>query len=126
MTIRVAIASSNGTTVHQHFGHATHFRVYALGDGAPELVEVRESRPTCGPGEEREDSHDRTLGLLSDCAAVIVSCIGPSALRQVKARGLACFVSEGLIDEVLEELSKKLRPPVNAGRNTEQDQRRIA
>ncbi len=106
---RVAVASQNGATVHQHFGHATHFRIYDLRPDGAELVEVRENVPSCGPGEENAHAHLRALDLVRDCTALVVSCIGPGALRHVKARGIACYQTEALIEDILRQLAAETR-----------------
>ena len=104
--MRIAIASADGKTVHQHFGHATHFQIYEVMAGQAALVTIRENAPSCGP-EERPAAHQRTLDLIADCEAVVVACVGPHALRLMEARGIACFESEDLITNVLAELARR-------------------
>lgn len=105
MTLRVAIASNDGTTVNLHFGHADRFHVYDVAPGAITFVEVRKNAPSCQPGEGRHPAHLRTLESLADCQAVVVAAVGPHALGLIEASGIACYQSEDLIASVLTELA---------------------
>ena len=105
MSIRVAIASRDGVTVHQHFGHAERFHVYDVAPDRVALVEIRDNAPSCSPGEEKHGAHLRTLDLLADCEALVVAAVGPHALRLIEARGIACYQSEDLVPDVLRELA---------------------
>ena len=49
--MRIAVASSDGKMVNEHFGRATQFLVMDVHDGKIELVEARESAPACGTSE---------------------------------------------------------------------------
>ena len=45
MDVKIAIASSDGLTVNEHFGRAHCFRIYRLNDAGYEFVELRENIP---------------------------------------------------------------------------------
>ncbi len=49
--MRVAVVSSDGKVINQHFGKAARFLIFEVGDGKTELVESREYTPVCGSGE---------------------------------------------------------------------------
>ena len=42
MDVKIAVASSDGETVNEHFGRAVSFRIYRLHDAGYKLLEVRE------------------------------------------------------------------------------------
>lgn len=106
MPLRVAVATRTGETVHMHFGHATHFHVYDVAGTSARLVEVRQNQPGCGSTQDRHAAHRRTLDLLSDCQAIVVSCVGPGALRAIEARGIACYETEDPVADALRRIAE--------------------
>ena len=60
--MKVAVASSDGIMINQHFGRADTFYVYELGDGI-RFLEKRKGRPFCHGGEHLEeellDAHEK-------------------------------------------------------------------
>jgi len=110
MTTRVAVASRDGVTVHQHFGRATHFQIYDLnGDGGGSgfgFVETRENEPSCLPDswEREEESHERVVHLLADCQVVLAARIGPGARDVLQRCGLKVYETPMAIDEALKRL----------------------
>jgi nitrogen fixation protein NifB len=52
VTVRVAVATTSGALVDQHFGHAEEFRIYETGVGYARFVETRSVARYChGPAE---------------------------------------------------------------------------
>lgn len=104
--LRVAVASRDGKTVHQHFGRATHFLVFDVTPGRAELVDRRENVPACtgGDGTGTHDLMDDTLALLEDCGAVICVRIGPGAIERAERQGLRPYLSHEPIVEALAKL----------------------
>ncbi|OPY88432.1 MAG: FeMo cofactor biosynthesis protein NifB [Syntrophaceae bacterium PtaU1.Bin231] len=112
MTMRVAVASRDNVTVHQHFGRATHFQIYDLeGDGF-RFVETRENTPSCHPNtwEQEENSHGRVVRLLADCRIVLVARIGPGARDVLLANGLKVYELPMYIDDALRKLIAETEP----------------
>ncbi|HEX7662800.1 MAG TPA: nitrogenase cofactor biosynthesis protein NifB [Pseudonocardiaceae bacterium] len=87
-TVLVAVATKGSGVVNQHFGHAEEFWIYEAGRNWAKLVQTRSVARYCaGPSDcgEEETTLQKTLRLLSDCAAVLCSKVGPeprSALRE--------------------------------------------
>ncbi|MBP2045245.1 NifB/NifX family molybdenum-iron cluster-binding protein [Methanobacterium aggregans] len=55
ISIRVAVASSDGKYVNQHFGHAGQFLIFDVDrSGNYEFLELRENVPSCKGGEANE------------------------------------------------------------------------
>ncbi len=96
----VAVASEEGTLVNQHLGEAKHIWVFMRrGDGFV-LVEKRPA-PQAGRGEERWAE----LGqLLRDCRALLVADAGGAPRRVLENSGIAVHATEGLIEDVLDDL----------------------
>lgn len=102
MEIRVAVASSNGTTINEHFGKAKSFTVYRLIDEEWQHVEERPNLPPCNENCHSDALLEQTASLLSDCQGVIVSQIGPGAMDTLLYRNILPFALSGSIEGALE------------------------
>ena len=101
---KVAVATSDGFTVNEHFGHAKFFRVYELGENGHTFLEVRDAVTAC----QHQLGHDTTrfdkiIELLSDCDALLVQKIGEGAAAYLISRNVRVFEVSGAIDAVLEK-----------------------
>ncbi|PKL66614.1 MAG: dinitrogenase iron-molybdenum cofactor biosynthesis protein [Methanobacteriales archaeon HGW-Methanobacteriales-1] len=107
MSIKVAIASSDGKYINQHFGKTNKFLIFQVnGPDDYDFVELREDEPSCG--SYREDGQSQTkerADLLSDCKAVIVSQIGPGASQKLIDKGIIPFEESCFITDALDHLS---------------------
>lgn len=102
--VRVAVASSDGRYVNDHFGRARQFLVFEIKDDQFRFLEVRENVPPCLGGEHDDHRLARTVELFSDCRGVLVSRIGPGAIEALAARGIEAYVIPDFIDEALKRL----------------------
>ena len=82
--LRIAVATTDGSAVDEHFGRSLRFDVYDLDADRSELVETRslQSLP------EHDDRAPSRLEAVRDCAIVHVTAIGPSAAAQVVNAGV--------------------------------------
>ena len=103
--MRVAIATADGMSVHQHFGEAAQFLIWEVEGSSARLVEARRtpSPPNGGNG------HDpgrlmRAVELLADCQAVVAARIGPGAEELLARRGISSFAVAEPVDAVLRRL----------------------
>jgi nitrogen fixation protein NifX len=102
--VKVAVASSDGKVVNQHFGHAKQFLIFELyGDGFS-FLEVRDNVPTCNLGRHEPDALDRTAALIGDCKYVIASQIGKGATEALLGRGIRAYIDADFIEETLSKL----------------------
>lgn len=101
--VRIAAASNDGVTVNLHFGQAQEFYIYDIGSEGWTLIERRDVFRNFGhdPAE-----FDKVRLLLSDCEAVIVSKVGPSAAEYLLEKGLRVFEAPYSIENVLNKLCK--------------------
>ena len=53
---RLAVATSDGFTVNEHFGHAKFFRVYDINQSGYDFIEVRDAVAAC----QQTLGHDTT------------------------------------------------------------------
>ncbi|GHV40136.1 hypothetical protein FACS189490_04900 [Clostridia bacterium] len=106
---RIAIASTDGKTVHQHFGRAKEFHIVELTGEGYIFSETREVTPSCDKFEHGEHSFGDTWERISDCRAVLVGKIGQPAADYLIAKGMRVFETTGVISEILEKIiSEKL------------------
>jgi len=101
-SLRIAVASSDGKVVNQHFGKATRFLILETDGKKIKVLEVRENNPACGSleyGGHEEDSMDRSISLIHDCDAVLCSRIGGGAAEELIRRGIEPVEAPGYIQE---------------------------
>lgn len=105
MTIRVAVASSDGKYVNQHFGRATQFLVFDIQEGQENIfVELRPNQPSCNWDAPSEPGHMHTIKLLADCQVVVVSMIGSTATQKLESCGLMVFQIPDFIENALKQI----------------------
>jgi nitrogen fixation protein NifX len=109
MSLRVAVASSDGKYINQHFGHAKLFIIFDLDDeGRFEFVETRENVPSCSGGDHSLGGLESTINILRDVDIVLISQIGPGATQSLLSNNIQPYIMPGFIDEKLKKLSDAL------------------
>ena len=102
--MKVAVASSDGIVINQHFGRADTFYIYEiLQTGKIRFLEKRKGRPFCHSGEHEEQDLLDSVELLADCDKVLVLQLGRGAERALIARKVEPVATRGFIEEVLAE-----------------------
>jgi len=104
--LKVAFATSDRTTVDQHFGASLGFAIHAIDGERTRLVEVAEFPEESMDGNE--DKLAQKISALTGCAAVYCLAVGGSAVRQLLAAGIQPFRldDERSIDSLLDELRR--------------------
>lgn len=106
MSFKVAVASSDGKFVNQHFGMAHQFLIFEIDDeGKYKFIEVRENVPACDVEGHTEDAMTRSIKLISDCKTVIASQIGPGAVDILLKNNIEPYIAPIFIDEALKQLA---------------------
>ncbi len=106
MSFKVAVASSDGKFVNQHFGMAQQFLIFEIDDGGEyKFLELRENAPACDVEGHTEDDMTRSVKLISDCKAVIASQIGPAAVDILINNGIDPYIAPTFIDDALKQLA---------------------
>lgn len=98
----VAVASWEGLLINQHLGEANQFIIYQLENGQYQFLENRLA-PEPGNGKERWLELAR---ILNDCHSLLASGAGTSPTETLTRQGIKVIVTEGLIDEALNEMSQ--------------------
>lgn len=102
MVHRIAVATSDGKMVNQHFGHARHFLIVDVyQDGNYKVVGRRDCIPACGL-DDGTNRMDAVISAISDCSAVLVSRIGFSSMDRLRKKGILPLVMPGYIKEAVE------------------------
>ena len=104
----IAFASTDRSTVNQHFGAAAAFAILEVGTDSVRLREVAEFIETEMDGHEGK--LDAKIALLEGCAAVYSCAVGASAVQRLIAKGIQPVkVDEGSsIDAIVAELQAEL------------------
>jgi predicted Fe-Mo cluster-binding NifX family protein len=112
MVFRVAVASSDGKVVNQHFGHSEQFFIFDVkAEGDYSLLEIRKTAPPCSFGEHDQGTLENAVNLLSDCNYVLCYQIGRGAEYELEKKGIRAFVIGNYIETGLSRLWKAVNSP---------------
>jgi len=109
MHMKVAIGTSDGIAVTEHFGYALQFQIWDFANGRFRLLETRRNLPACGATRDERtvrDPMDVSVDLVSDCRAVLVTRIGECAVNRLDALGILAFETEDAVEQALAELAE--------------------
>ncbi len=101
-SLKIAIASSDGKVINQHFGKARRFIIIESDGEGIKVLEVRKNSPACGSleyGGHEDDVLGKSVSLISDCEAVLCSRIGGGAYEELFSRGIEPVEAPGFIEE---------------------------
>lgn len=105
MSYKMAVGSSDGKVIDQHFGRSERFYIYDVSDeGDFALLEVRDNKTTRAEGQHQVNELNRTIEMLSDCSKVLVLQIGMGAQQALKSKGITAYASTGSVDDALTKL----------------------
>ena len=108
MIYRVAVASTDGKVVNQHFGRADRFHIFEISDDNTfRHVESRAVKACCHNGEHEQDAFRAVLEILYDVQAVIVSKIGAGASGFLEANGLTVYEAPYPIEPLMEKIVRE-------------------
>ncbi len=106
MAYRIAIASTDGIVVNQHFGHAERFHIIEIDDstGSYKYTGTREVERVCQGHYHDDSSFDKVIDVLHDIHAVLVAKIGSGASQQLESRGLTVYEAPFPIEQIIEKI----------------------
>jgi nitrogen fixation protein NifB len=99
---KIAIASSDGINIDQHFGQAEYFYIFEIDDDGG--IEQKERREFSATGENRLEN---AAELLSDVSYVLCSQIGPHAVQTLAASNITGFAFPGNVNKALRNYVKR-------------------
>jgi len=89
--VLMAVATTGGGVINQHFGHAREFLIYEASAADVRFIGVRKVDLYCAGGDscgEAETALAKTIRTLSGCEAVLCSKIGFEPWGQLEAAGI--------------------------------------
>ena len=104
MAEKIALASSTGIVVDEHFAQATTFYIYQKVEDKFIFEEKRICR--CPDGHDTK-AFDAIIELLSDCEAIFVNKIGAGAAHYLIEKGKRVFDAPYPVETVLNQVIKK-------------------
>lgn len=118
MAVNVAVASSDGIWIDQHFGRAPRFEIYRCDADGFERLEIRESTAPCHGNGHDDARLAETVARIADCRAVLVRAVGPGALDLLLAKRIRPVTASGSVEEALWGLIESKRfTYLNQGEN---------
>ncbi|HWQ72404.1 MAG TPA: NifB/NifX family molybdenum-iron cluster-binding protein [Desulfitobacteriaceae bacterium] len=104
MVYKVAVASTDGKFVNEHFGRATQFLIFEVDQGQFRFRELVKTGPYCNQGEHDDHKLRTVTEILQGCRAVLVSQIGNAAAEVLKEQGIVPFEIRDFIEDAIPKL----------------------
>lgn len=109
-TYRIAVASSDGIVVNNHFGRAREFYIYQVDrEEHIHFFEKRTVTPVCDGGNHDDEKLQRNLETIQDCKYLLVSRIGNGASDMAERLGIESYEIPGIIEESINQLIKYIK-----------------
>ena len=103
-TLRVAVSSSDGRMVDEHFGATVQFVILDVQPDTVRFVENRVNEPSCQAGGHSGGASARSVALISDCQVLLTVRAGPPVLARLAAQGIEVYQTSTSIAEAIETL----------------------
>ena len=96
---KIAVASSDGIVVNQHFGRADKFLIFKIeNDGSFSFIETRAVKPVCNYGNHDDGQLIENLQKIKDCK------IGKGASIQAEQLGITPMELPDMIEESIQKV----------------------
>ncbi|HEY9191510.1 MAG TPA: nitrogenase cofactor biosynthesis protein NifB [Methyloversatilis sp.] len=99
--VLVAVATTGGGRVNQHFGHADEFQIFEVSAGEALFVGHRRVDLYCQGGYGEDEQLPSIVNAINDCHAVLVSKIGACPRDELKTAGIEPV--DSYVDEFIEK-----------------------
>ncbi len=96
---KIAVASSDGIVVSQHFGHADKFIIFEVNGSDYNFTEIRTVEPVCSYGNHDDRKLLENMRKIQDCKYLIVSRIGTGASTQAEQLEITPMELSDMIEE---------------------------
>ena len=107
MEYRVAVSSTDGKVVNQHFGRTEKFHILEVSEDGFHYLESRSVEACCHSGDHEIDSFYGVLKVLNDVGAIIVSKIGKGASAFLEEKGLVIYEAPYPIEPLMEKIVRE-------------------
>lgn len=104
-TYKIAVASSDGIVVNQHFGRADRFFICEVtDDGGYSFIETRTVTPVCNCGNHDDKHLTENLLKIQDCKYLLVSKIGIGASMRAEQLGITPMEIPDMIEKSIQKV----------------------
>lgn len=86
--LKLAVASKDGISINEHFGHAKAFHIYSVGKDQCLLLEQRQVEHYCHGNQGSKSAMAMILETIRDCHAVFIAKIGDGPTDKLAAIGV--------------------------------------
>lgn len=123
MTIRIAVTSSDGAHIDEHFGHCGAFRIVGIdtASGRWRIEDVRQTEPACRNFAHQEEHVQEIADMLSDCRCLLTYRIGMYPAYVFRARGIYCQETATGEAETIAQAVRRLRQSAMPGLISERE-----
>jgi predicted Fe-Mo cluster-binding NifX family protein len=105
-TLRVAVATTDGTRVDQHLGRVERFFIFEASAAGSTLLAQRCPEPGAGRPAHDPGRMAEILRQLEDCSVVVALQAGPAFQRELEARGIHVLTSDWEVGPLLERIGR--------------------
>ncbi len=103
--MKIAVTSTNGRDIDQHFGRAERFLIYDYAAGTSQPVEIVTVEKYCSAAPHHDFDHTRfkaVVDLLTDCKALVTEMIGERPRLELEKTGIIPVIAAGAIAAALQ------------------------
>lgn len=106
MSYKIAVGSTDGKVVNEHFGRCRQFLIVEVDSEtlAFHFDGYRSVAPACVSGEHTDAAFDEVFQVIGDCRAVLVSKIGIAATKYLQKKGISVFEIGDYIEDAVQKL----------------------
>lgn len=104
--MKVAVISSDGKVINQHFGRASRFLIFEVNCGEIRFIEAREIMPLCGSADygNSDEVLSKTISLITDCETLLCARIGRRPKEELRKKGIKPIEAPYFIHEALKNI----------------------
>ncbi len=104
---KIAVASTDGITVNEHFGRSKKFFIYFIDENVGfDLIEEREAESVCMNQTHLIPKMQEKINLIKDCRYVVTARTGAGALGVLFQNGITSIEFPGEIEEAVLKVCK--------------------
>ena len=105
MSYNIAISSTDGKFVNQHFGHTEKFIIVEVEQNQHyQFLKERKVKVPCSFGEHEENTLENAVRALADCKYVLCAQIGNGARETLEKNKIQVFAIAAFIHEALAQI----------------------
>ncbi|SEJ67088.1 Predicted Fe-Mo cluster-binding protein, NifX family [Propionispira arboris] len=105
MSYKVAISSTDGKVVNQHFGHTEKFLIVQVDEKKEyRFLEDRSIESPCNAGGHDEWALEKAVLAVSDCRYVLCAQIGGGAGRVLEIHGIQAITIRDFIENAMKKI----------------------